>query len=412
MSGTYRSALANREFRGLVGAQVLSEVGDQMARLGVSILVLERSGSVFFAGIAFVVGHLPAIFGSALLGPFADRMSRRTLMLFCDGVRAALIGVLAFVAVSGTPLLVLFVLLFLAELFTMPFEAARSATLPEVLTDPKDYLVGAGLSRTLLQANQVVGLAFAGLLVHLLTPRWALVIDAASFLLSFAIVLATLRERGAAMQGGAGLRGLLRDFREGAGFVFSRPATRMLIVVAWASAVFLIAPEAVALAYARQQGAEDLGGVLMAAIPAGMTVGSALIPRLAPQRQLRAIAPLVIGASLPMLLTIIEPSPVVTIVLWVLSGVCQGFVVTIIATVNLMTPDRLRGRVNGLAAAGWSAATALAFLVTGWLADLTSPADAVCIAGGFGCAVGVLALVLWPRAAMRAAGQEAYASTG
>src|SRR5215207_3871742 len=135
-AASYRAVLGNREFTGLMLAQVLSECGDQIARVGLAVLVLARTDNPFFAALAFVVGYVPAIFGAALLGPFADRLSRRTVMLVADAVRALLIGLLALLAVPSTPVWLMFVLLFLAELLSAPFEAARAAVLPDVLPDP------------------------------------------------------------------------------------------------------------------------------------------------------------------------------------------------------------------------------------------------------------------------------------
>jgi len=73
---TYRSLLRNREFRGLVVAQVASELGDHIARVALASLVLTRTDSAFLAVLAFVVSFVPAVFGSALLGAFADRLPR------------------------------------------------------------------------------------------------------------------------------------------------------------------------------------------------------------------------------------------------------------------------------------------------------------------------------------------------
>ena len=66
---SYRSVLANREFTGLMIAQVFSECGDQIARVGLAVLVLARTNNPFLAALAFVVGYVPAILGAALLGP-------------------------------------------------------------------------------------------------------------------------------------------------------------------------------------------------------------------------------------------------------------------------------------------------------------------------------------------------------
>src|SRR5690606_12808422 len=99
-----RQALAVREFRGIVVAQVASETGDQVARLALALVVLERTGSAFGAAATFAVAFVPAFFGAALLGPLADRLSRRTLMLGADLGRAVIIGVLALLATADASL--------------------------------------------------------------------------------------------------------------------------------------------------------------------------------------------------------------------------------------------------------------------------------------------------------------------
>ena len=45
---------------------------------------------------------------------------------------------------------------------------------------------------------------------------------------------------------------LIGDFRAGWRLVFDDPALRALVLLGWSAAVFLVAPEAVALAYARR----------------------------------------------------------------------------------------------------------------------------------------------------------------
>ena len=153
----------NREFTGLIspGAERVLRP-DCPGRPGCPILARTTTRS---CGAGVRVGYVPAIFGAALLGPFADRVSRRTVMLVADMGRAVLIGLLALLAVPSTPVWLLFALLFLAELLSAPFEAARAAVLPDVLPDPRHYLRGAGLSRVLSQVDQVLGLALAGVVV-------------------------------------------------------------------------------------------------------------------------------------------------------------------------------------------------------------------------------------------------------
>jgi MFS family permease len=163
----------------------------------------------------------------------------------------------------------------------------------------------------------------------------------------------------------------------------------------------MIAPEGVALAYATEQGQSELwGGVLMASVPAGAAIGAALVSRLPHGTQLRALPRLVMAMCLPMLATALTPPVTVTAGLWFVSGACQGFMATLIATLNLLSPFEYRGRVNGLAAAGFSVATAAGFTLSGWLADLTSPAQAVALAALVGVAVVALNWAHWPAAGL------------
>jgi MFS family permease len=118
--------------------------------------------------------------------------------------------------------------------------------------------------------------------------------------------------------------------------------------------------------------------------------------------------PLVTCACLPLLATCWAPPWWVAMPLWFLSGLCQGYMIPLIGTVNLVTSPEFRGRVNGLASAGFSVATALAFLFAGAIADLATPAVAVTIAGALGLAFIWLVRLGWPRGAIRRATTLAY----
>ncbi|HET8615493.1 MAG TPA: MFS transporter, partial [Actinomycetales bacterium] len=132
---SYRRVLANGEFRALYGARVLSDWGDAMARVAIAALVLHRSGSATFAAAVFAVSFLPQVFGQALLAPYADRVSRRTLLVVCDLLRAAFVAVLVLAVAVDVPLVWLLVLLFVVELVGAPFFAAGYALLTELFED-------------------------------------------------------------------------------------------------------------------------------------------------------------------------------------------------------------------------------------------------------------------------------------
>ena len=403
--------LRNREFRGLLVAQVAGELGDNVARVALASLVLARTDSAFLAVLAFVVSWVPAVLGAAVLGGVADRFPRKVVLIGCDLARAVVVGVLALVAVDATPVWLLLGLLLVAETFTAPFESAQRSVLPDVLPDPRDCLAGSGLLRVMHQVDQVVGIVLAGAVIVLSGERAALLLDVVTFLVSAAVVARTMRWRPAAGAGekGGARRTALHDVRAGWRTVFDDPTLRALVLLGWGAAVVIIAPEAVALAYARFQGADPaVGAALMAAAPAGAAVSAWWIGRREPMSQVRAIIPLAVGACLPLLATSAAPPWPVALVLWLLSGACQGFMVPLLTTVNLVTPGHLRGRVNGLAGGGFALVTGSTLLAAGAVADLTSPAVAVTLAGALGLLLVGAAHRTWPSASLRRTTEELY----
>ncbi len=402
--------LANGEFRALYGARVLSDWGDSIARVAISVLVLHRSGSALFAAAVFAVSFLPQVFGQALLAPYADRVSRRTLLVVCDLLRAGFVAVLVLAVVLDLPLVLLLVLLFVVELVGAPFFAAGYALLTELFDDHGLFLRASSLTSLTSQLNQVLGVALGGLVVGFLGARRALWVDVATFVVSAAILGMSVRPRAAAAALGLpGLGDLGRDVRAGLAHLRQDQSLRALLVLAWVMTLVLVAPEAVALPYAASHGADaKAGGVLLAAVPFGAVVGVALVGRWEPVQQVRRMLPLASCAPVPLLLLVLDPPWPVATGLFVLSGLCQGFMVPLMATYALLAPDAMRGRLNGLAGSGFALVTALAFLLVGALADLTSPARAVVLAAVATAVFLAATWWLWPQRQVFDRARETY----
>ena len=76
------------EFRALWLAQLLSVIGDQLARVALTVLVYDRTRSALLAAITFVASIVPTFFGGVTLAWLADRYPRRAVMIACDLIRA------------------------------------------------------------------------------------------------------------------------------------------------------------------------------------------------------------------------------------------------------------------------------------------------------------------------------------
>lgn len=406
----FGQVLRHREFAAVLGAKVLSDWGDHVARVAIAALILEASGSVAFSAATFAVSFLPSVFGQALLGPYADRIPRRLLLIACDLIRALLVGVLVVAVVADLPLALLLVLLFAVELVGSPFFAANTALLTDVFPDPREFMTANALLRVVGQFNQVVGLAIGGILVALVGVRGALVLDAVTFVVSGLLLFAFVRSRVAAVPGGVpGLRDLLTDVRVGVAHLGGDVPLRSLMMLAWGMTIVFVAPEAVALAYAAEQGESSrVGGLLLAAPPAGAVIGVIVLNRWDSEAQVRRILPMAALSVVPLLLVALEPPWFVAAGLFVLSGLCTAFMIPLQGTFTVLTPPTLRGRLNGLAGAGFSLVTVVSYLVVGVVADLTSPAFAVTLGGASGCLVLAWLYPTWPRRDIRRAAETAF----
>ncbi|WP_226356306.1 MFS transporter [Pseudonocardia sp. ICBG601] len=411
------------DFRALWTAEVLSVAGDQVARVALTVLVLSETGSVAWSAGVYALTFLPALLGGLLLGHFADRWPRRRLLIGTDLVRA---GLVVAMAVPGPGLPVLGALLVLVVLLGGPHTAARSALLPDLLSG--DLLArGLALRQVSVQVAQVAGFAGGGLLVATLTPRGALLVDAATFVGSAVLVGLGVRSRhaavaagpsaatapaaaasepGSATRWGARSGAWWRSALAGLPVVFGHPRRRSLALMAWMLGIFVL-PEALAAAYAVAIGAGPAAtGLLMAADPAGSAVGALVVAYVLPARlRERGLVPLAVGAALPLALTPLAAGLWQAVALWAVSGACAtACLIAAQSGFARATPSAVRGSAVGVAASGLVATQGVAVFAGGILAEWTAPATAL---GVFG-AVGIV-LALGAVRMLRSAGPGAVA---
>jgi MFS family permease len=319
--------------------------------------------------------------------------------------------VLVLAVVQQLSLAVLLALVFAVELVGSPFFAASQALLVELFDDRSRYLRANNLLQLSLQLNQVLGVAVGGVVVAAVGAHRALWLDATTFAVSALLLGRFVRARSAAAEGGVpGLRELGRDVREGLTYLRGDVRLRALAGLAWLMLFAMLAPEAVALPLAREQGAGTrAGGVLLAAMPFGMALGAAVVGRWTPVQQVRRMLPMAVLLPMPLLGMVFDPPWPVAGVLFVLAGACQAFLVPLMGTFTLVAPESLRGRLNAMAGAGFSLITAVSFVVVGALADVTTAATAVFLTA----VTTLLALVLvwrrWPARELDEAAARAYA---
>jgi predicted MFS family arabinose efflux permease len=184
---TYRRLLArNPDFRRLWTGQVVSEIGDWLNNIAVLALALELAGpdrQGRAIALYAVARHLPLFLFGPVAGVVVDRTDRRRVMIAADLTRAALaLGFLLAQRFSTLPLIyAVGATLFSVSAF---FNAAKRATLPNLVARTDDLLAANSLSASTTAATIAVGSALGGIVATFLGRPTVFVANAATFLVS------------------------------------------------------------------------------------------------------------------------------------------------------------------------------------------------------------------------------------
>jgi hypothetical protein len=389
----YRELFAVREYTALWAAQLLSILGDQFARVALTVLVYDRTRSPALAAVTFAASVLPNMAGGLLLGWMADVWPRRTVMITCD---LASLGLVLLMVIPGMPLAALVGLLVLLAVVFEPFRAARAATNREVLGE-RLFPKGLSVTQATYQVGQVAGYAAAGILVLLAGVRGSLITDAATFAASAAIIRAGVSRR----EPEAAARPRVLD---GARVII---ATRVALVALSLDVLvsFAAAPEGVAVPLAGSFGrGPGAAGLLLAAMTAGSAVGYtaggwwAADPG-GPRFVLLARAAPVLAAAGAGCLIAFAARPGVAwgMVILFAAGSCCGYMIATGAVFAAAIRGEDRGKAFGAANAALTGGQGVMILVAGGLASAVGPGRALAVCGAAGVLAAVPLGLAWRR---------------
>jgi hypothetical protein len=380
---TFRSLFASREFATIWLAGAQSQLGDQLARVALSVLVFERTGSGLATAATYALTFLPAVIGGIALTGLADTYPRRSLVVVCDLLRA---GLFALMALPQLPLGVLCVLLVAAILCGAPFGAAEPAIVADMYQG-EWYTAAIGVRTATAQASQLIGFAVGGVIVAVTGPHTALAIDAITFAASAVLLRIGLHYRPAvATVARRGLEQIKVGFRT----VTGDRRLRLLLMLAWLAGFWTI-PEGLAAPYASAHGGGPASvGILLAANPAGNLIGVLILTRWVPSAlHPRLIGLLAIASGLPLVPCGFDPGIAITAVLWGLCGVLSAYLVLIVSEFVTIVPSHVRGQAIGMASSGLLASQGIGLLVGGAIASLWAVGPAIAVAGLAGSLVAV-----------------------
>jgi MFS family permease len=389
---TFRDVFAVREFRALWFSEVLSVAGDRLALVAITLLVYHHTRSPLLAAIAYASGYLPWVIGGLFLADVADRRPRRSVMVVCDAVRTVLV---AGMAVPHVPIWVLVALLFATTMFAPPFESARAAITPDILQGER-YALGTAVIQSTFLAGQTVGAVGGGFAVAFLGVRPALVIDAATFVVSALFIGLGTRARPAAARPEIVQSSPLARMRDGFGLLFGDQALRTLLLLGWL-VVFYTIPEGVAAPYAARLGGGSIAtGLVLASTVFSTTIATPLFTRFVrPRRRLAWMGPLAVLTCATLVLTALRPGLAVSLVIFSLSAAFGVYQIAANTAFVVRVPNERRAQAFGIANMGVIVGQGAAFVAAGAAAEVVAPAVVIAVGGGIGAIVGLVLTLRW-----------------
>lgn len=368
---TFASLRRHRNYRLYFGGQVVSISGTWMQNIAMYWLVLSLTHSALAVGILSIARFGPFTLFALFAGVIADRLDNRKTVILTQSTQMVLAGALTVLAM--THLITAWqvdVIAFLGGTVLVLDAPARQGLTFEMVG--RDELPNAvALNSTLFNTGRVLGPSLAGGVIGAFGVGWCFAANTASFL---AVLASLLMMRTAEMfpLDRRGRPEILKGTREGLGFARRSPVIVGVLVTTsvFASLLFNFNILLPVLAKQTLHRGPATFGIITAAFGAGALVGALATATVA--RASWRVASLGAAAFAVCELAI---APLRTV--WLVAALLfvTGIFFTVYtsnanATIQLQTPDHLRGRVLGIYYYAWNGLAPLGALLVGWLCDL------------------------------------------
>lgn len=349
--------LFNKNYLLLWQGQTISRLGSSFFLIPMLLWVKDATGSGAIMGFLFSIASIPGLVLGPFGGAFADRYSRKKIIVFSDVIRGIVViavSALLFYEPVSTNFIIgaLFVMALINSVILTGFAPAVSASIPELV--PTKAVAGAN---SLAQLSQLIsnflGQGLGGVLYRIIGAPVLFFANGLTFLYaalsdSFVKIPQQMPEK--APEWKEEIKNFWRDVVVGFKYIIRRPGLRNTVVI---SAVlgFFSAPIMILLPFFvdyNLQKTEDWYGFLVGFFFLGTFIGSifAGVVRLPPQLRMKTLIIAILIQSIGYALFGFVRNEFFALGLAVVNGVVQGYVtVNILTIVQLSTSGEIRGRV-------------------------------------------------------------------
>lgn len=312
------SPLANKTFRRLFTAQAIALGGTGLSTVALALLAYDLAGgdAGIVLGTALALKMVAYVGIAPIVGAYAHRLPRKSMLVTLDVLRAALVACIPFVSEVWQ----IYPLIFLLNACSAGFTPTFQATIPEVLPDEDQYTRALSLSRLAYDLENLLSPLLAAAALVVLSYDSLFAINAVTFLVSALCVLSVklprrLREERNESDWG--------HFAASLRIYWRTPRLRGLLALSFAAATAGAMVIVNTVIYVREvlAGTESDVALAFAAFGGGSMVVALALPRLLNRSQDRPW--MILGGVLlacGLFMALIEPAFIGLVLIWVLLG--------------------------------------------------------------------------------------------
>lgn len=353
--------LFNKNYFLLWQGQLVSKFGDQFFSMALLLWLTYDIDSPALMGTLLMAGGLVSLLLGPFAGTFADRASRKAIIVITDllnGIVVTSFAILFFLRPDNTELLisVLFGVTIVNAILRAFFSPAIGASIPDLV--PKSKLNAANsMGQFSTRISVLVGSPVASSLFPLLGAPLMFLINGISFLFSAIseLFISIPKVQRNNSDDTAKNSTFFADLKEGFRYVWGNAGLKAIVLVS-AGLSFFSVPIITLISFFikdfLQAGAMWLG-IISAAYSVGAMIGFSVAATVKIEKVKRArfLMALIVLQGVLFVLLAMQRLPISALVVILLLGVGDGIInVNIMTIIQLSTPSEIRGRVFGVLA--------------------------------------------------------------
>lgn len=389
------SVLTNRTYRHLFGAQIVALSGTGLATVALGLLAYDLAGpdASIVLGTALTIKMLAYVFVAPVAAAVAERLDRRRMLVVLDLVRAGVAICLPFVSEIWQ----IYVLIFFLQAASAGFTPAFQATIPDVLSNEKDYTNALSLSRLAVDMESLLSPIFAALLLTFVsfdTLFWG---TGLGFVASAALVVSVALPSPKPTKP----RGIYDRTTRGIRLYLRTPRLRGLLALSWVAAIVsaMVIVNTVVVVRSNLGLGDSSVALTLASFGGGSMVAAMVLPRLLDRISDRML--MLTGASLAVcamaVLAVVGVNLTSTLCAWFIIG--AGYSATLTPSGRLITRSAHAEDRPALFAAQFTLSHAcwlVFYPLSGWLMTLLGAETTLAILTALALPGILVAARLWP----------------